>query len=112
MFVDNLLWFIKYNSKAVSAESKLCSDTSRPNLLTESFISLRQSQSFALLTNAPFLMTITIALLRERLRAECTGEWSRLIVSAHVVLHIGHLSKHFQANFALTALILATSFFI
>ena len=65
-----------------------------------------------LLADAPFLMTIAIALLRERLRAVSTTEGSRLIVSANVVFHIGHLSKHLQANFALTALILTTSFFV
>ena len=51
-------------------------------------------------------MTIAIALLRERLRAEGAREGSHGVVSADVVLHIAHLTEHFQANFALTALIL------
>ena len=57
-------------------------------------------------------MTIPIALLREPLRAVRAAEGFILVVRADMVLHIRHLREHFQANFALTALVLTTGFFV
>ena len=64
------------------------------------------------LTNASLLVTIPIALLREPLWAVGASEGLRVVVSTDVVLHIRHFAEHFQANFALTALVLTTGFFV
>ena len=57
-------------------------------------------------------MTIPIALLREPLRAVRAAEGLCVVVRADVILHIRHLREHFQANFALTALVLTTGLFV
>ena len=57
-------------------------------------------------------MTIAITLLREGLGAVRAGKGFHGVVSAHVILHIAHLAEHFQANFALSALVLPSGFFI
>ena len=57
-------------------------------------------------------MTVAIALLGEGLGAVGAGEGLHGVVSAHVILDIAHLAEHFQANFALSALVLPSGFFI
>ena len=57
-------------------------------------------------------MAIPIALLREPLRAVRAAEGLRVVVRADVVLHIRHLREHFQANFALAALVLTAGLFV
>ena len=64
------------------------------------------------LADAPFLVTVPIALLRKCLRAVSACERLHGVVRAHVILHIWHLPEHFQANFALSPLVLPASFLV
>ena len=57
-------------------------------------------------------MAVAIALLRKSLRAVGASERLHGVVGAHVVLHIGHLPEHFQANFALSSLVLPAGFLV
>ena len=65
-----------------------------------------------ILTDATFLVAVAIALLRKRLRAVGASEGLHRVVRAHVILHIAHLPEHFQANFALSSLVLPAGFLI
>ena len=65
-----------------------------------------------ILADATFLVAVAIALLRKRLRAVGAREGLHRVVRAHVILHIAHLPEHFQANFALSSLVLPAGFLI
>ena len=65
-----------------------------------------------ILADATFLVAVAIALLRKRLRAVGASEGLHRVVRAHVILHIAHLPEHFQANFALSSLVLPAGFLI
>ena len=116
LYVRRQLWYGSLTIwLAISAKSTFCSiGASHPSLSAKRKERPSQKPSWLilLLTDASLLMTIAIALLREPLRAVGAGEGLRVVVSAHVVLHIRHLREHFQANFALTALILTTGLFV
>lgn len=65
-----------------------------------------------LLTDAPFLMPVTISLLREHLCAEGTWKRLELVVRANVILYVWQLVEGLGADLALHTLVLAASSFI
>ena len=57
-------------------------------------------------------MPVAVPLLREGLGAEGAAEGPVVVVRPNVVLHVRQLAEHFQADFALHALVLAASLFV